>query len=449
MEWDTFGMQAPDVQYARSGDVNIAYHVVGAGELDLVFAAGYVSHLTHVLEHPVVASFFERLASLGRLIRFDRRGIGLSDRPRDVATLETRMDDIRAVMDATGSRRAALIAPGDAGAMATLFAATYPERVAAVVLWSPYARGTAAADYPIGETDAEWQRQLDEIEQGWGTRPYLEKQFAESGAELSDDEATFEWFSETLRCAASPGAALTVYRMAMEVDVRDVLPAIRVPVLILHRATTRMDAAFMTERIPGARRVEIPGRASIFGDGADQTLSEIEGFLATATGKAEPETVLSTVLFTDIVGSTERAAALGDRRWRETLELHDAMIRRCLDQFRGRELDTAGDGFFASFDGPVRAIRCALAINDMVRELDLEVRAGLHTGVCEIRGDKIAGIAVNVGARVAASATQGEVLVSSTVRDLVAGSGIEFEDRGEHELKGLPGEWRLYAVSEG
>ena len=400
-------MEIPDVQYARSGDVSIAYHVVGDGGLDLVFAAGYVSHLTHVLEHPTVAGFFERLASLGRLIRFDRRGIGLSDRPRDVATLETRMDDIRAVMDATGSRRAALIATGEAGAMATLFAATYPERVAAVVLWSPFARGTAAADYPIGESEAEWQRQLDEIEQGWGTRAFLEKQFAETRAELADDEGTFEWFCETLRCAASPGAALTVYRMAMEVDVRDVLPAIRVPVLILHRATMRMDAEFMTERIPGARRVEIPGRASMFVDGAEQTLSEIELFLATATGKAEPETVLSTVLFTDIVGSTERAAELGDRRWRETLESHDAMIRRCLDLYRGRELDTAGDGFFASFDGPVRAIRCALAISDMVSELDLEVRAGLHTGVCEIRGDKIAGLAVNVGARVAAMATQG------------------------------------------
>jgi len=439
-------MQAPDVQYARSGDVSIAYHVVGTGGLDLVFAPGYVSHLTHALENPTVAGFFERLASLGRLIRFDRRGIGLSDRPRDVATLETRMDDIRAVMDATGSRRAALIATGDAGAMATLFAATYPERVAAVVLWSPYARGTAAADYPIGETEAEWQRQLEEIEQGWGTRPFLEKQFAQTG-DLPDNEGLFEWFCETLRCAASPGAALTVYRMAMEVDVRDVLPAIRVPVLILHRATTRMDAEFMTERIPGARRVEIPGRASIFGDGADQTLSEIELFLTTATGKAEPETVLSTVLFTDIVGSTERAAELGDRRWRETLDSHDAMIRRCLDLYRGRELDTAGDGFFACFDGPVRAIRCALAINEIVRELGLEVRAGLHTGVCEIRGDKIAGLTVNVGARVAAIATRGEVIVSSTVKDLVAGSEIEFEDRGTHELKGVPGEWRVYAVN--
>ena len=281
-------MRAPDVQYARSGDVSIAYEVVGAGGLDLVFAPGYVSHLTHTLENPTVAGFFERLASLGRLIRFDRRGIGLSDRPRDVATLETRMDDIRAVMDATGSRRAALIATGDAGAMATLFAATYPERVAAVVLWSPYARGTAAADYPIGETEAEWQRQLDEIEQGWGTRAVPREAVRRDRAELSDDEALFEWYCETLRCAASPGAALTVYRMAMEVDVRDVLPAIRVPVLILHRATTRTDAEFMTERIPGARRVEIPGRASIFGDGVEQTLSEIERFSPRRPARPSP-----------------------------------------------------------------------------------------------------------------------------------------------------------------
>jgi class 3 adenylate cyclase len=439
-------VETPDVRYARSGDVNIAYHVVGSGDgFDMVFAAGYVSHLTHALEHPIVASFFERLASSGRLIRFDRRGVGLSDRPRDVPTLETRMDDIRAVMDATGSRRAALIATGEAGAMATLFAATYPERVAAVVLWSPFARGSASEDYPIGESEAEWQRQLAEVAQGWGTREFVEKQFAETWAEAGDDAATFEWYCETVRCGASPGAALTAYRMAMDVDVRDVLPAIRVPVLILHRPTMRPDAAYMAERIPTALRVEIPGRASMFIGGVEQTLEEIEKFLAAATGEEEPETVLSTVLFTDIVGSTEHAAALGDRRWREKLDSHDAMIRRCLDQFRGRELDTAGDGFFASFDGPVRAIRCALAINGVVRELGLEARAGLHTGECEIRGEKIAGIAVNVGARVAGAAGPSEVLVSSTVRDLVAGSGIEFADHGEHELKGV-GTWRLYSV---
>jgi class 3 adenylate cyclase/pimeloyl-ACP methyl ester carboxylesterase len=437
---------APDIRYARSGDVSIAYHVTGGVKLDLVFAAGYVSHLTHVLEQPRVAGFFERLGSLGRLIRFDRRGIGLSDRPRDVPTLETRMDDIRAVMDAVGSTRAALIATGEAGGMATLFAATYPERVAAVALWAPFARGVRSDDYPIGESEGEWQRQLDEMAQGWGTREFCEKGFAETWADLGDDEASLAWYCETLRCGASPGAALTAYRMAMDVDVRGVLPAIRVPVLILHRPAMRADADFMAERIPGARRVEVPGSGSIFIDGAEQTLSEIDAFLATVTGEAEPDTVLSTVLFTDIVSSTERAAALGDKRWRETLESHDAVVRRCLDRFRGRELDTAGDGFFASFDGPARAIRSALAIARAVRELGIEVRCGLHTGECEIRGDKIAGIAVNVGARIASRAGPGEVLVSSTVKDLVAGSGIEFEDRGTHELKGVPGEWRLYAV---
>jgi class 3 adenylate cyclase len=437
-----------DVRYARSGDVAIAYHVLGDGSLDLVFAAGYVSHLTHALEHPVISTFFERLASLGRLIRFDRRGIGLSDRPRDVPTLETRMDDIRAVMDAVGSRRAVLIATGEAGAMATLFAATYPERVAALVLWAPFARGVVSDDYPIGESEAEWQRQFDEMEQGWGTRQFFEKQFAETWAtEFGDYETTFEWYCEVLRCGASPGAALTAHRMAMDVDVRGVLAAIRVPVLILHRPTMRPDAEYMAERIPFARRVEVPGRASLFVGSAERTLSEIAQFLATAIGDAEPETVLSTVLFTDIVGSTEHAAALGDRRWRETLESHDATVRRLLDGFRGRELDTAGDGFFASFDGPARAVRCAVAVGRSVVDLGIEVRCGVHTGECEIRGDKIAGLAVHVGARIASEAKAGEVLVSSTVKDLVAGSGIEFEDRGVHDLKGVPGEWRLFAVS--
>lgn len=434
-----------DVRYARSGDVAIAYHVLGEGELDLVFAPGYVSHLTHALEHPVVLTFFEGLASMGRLIRFDRRGIGLSDRPRDVPTLETRMDDIRAVMDAVGSRRAVLIATGEAGAMATLFAATYPERAAALVLWGPFARGVASDDYPIGEPESDWQRQLDEMEQGWGTQEFFQKQFASTWSHFADDEATFEWYCETLRCGASPGAALTAHRMAMDVDVRGVLAAIRVPTLILHRPTLRADAEYMADRIAGAKRVEVPGRASMFVGSVERTLEEIEQFLGTAIGDAEPDTVLSTVLFTDIVRSTERAAAIGDRRWRETLESHDAVVRRLLDGFRGRELDTAGDGFFASFDGPVRAIRCAVAISRSVLDLGIELRCGIHTGECEIRGDKIAGLAVHVGARVASQANAGEVLVSSTVRDLVAGSGIEFEDRGEHELKGV-GAWRLYSV---
>jgi class 3 adenylate cyclase len=434
-----------DVRYARSGDVAIAYHVMGDGPVDLVFAPGYVSHLTHILELPTAAASFERLSSLGRLIRFDRRGIGLSDRPRDVPTLETRMDDIRAVMDAVGSRRAALIATGEAGAMATLFAATYPERVSALVLWAPFARGAASDDYSIGEPEAEWQRQLDEIEQGWGTREFFEKQFAEIADELGADETAFEWYCETLRCGASPGAALTAHRMAVDVDIRGVLAAIRVPTLLLHRPTMRAEAEYMADRIPGARRVEIPGRASIFAANVEQTFSEIEQFIGTAVGDADPDTVLSTVLFTDIVGSTERAAALGDRRWRETLESHDAVIRRLLDSFRGREIDTAGDGFFASFDGPARAIRCASAISQSVLDLGIEVRSGVHTGECEIRGDKLAGLAVHIGARIASEASAGQVLVSSTVKDLVAGSGIDFEDRGEHDLKGV-GTWRLYSV---
>jgi class 3 adenylate cyclase/pimeloyl-ACP methyl ester carboxylesterase len=441
-------VDVPDVRYARSGDVAIAYQVTGGGEFDLVFSAGYVTHLTHVVELPRVAAFFDRLASLGRLIRFDRRGIGLSDRARDVPTLETRMDDIRAVMDAAGVRRAALMATGEASGMATLFAATYPERTAALVLWNPFACSLQAPDYPIGEPEAKWLRDLAELEAGWGTTEYFERQFPKVWPQpWSDDAATFRWYCETLRCAASPGAALTVYRMAMDVDIREILPAIRVPVLMLHRAAGRDDAKYMSDRIPGARSVEIPGLGQPWASGADQTLDEIEAFLAVAYGKAEPDTMLSTVLFTDIVGSTERAVSLGDRRWRETLEAHDAVVRRCLDRFRGREIDTAGDGFFASFDGPVRAIRCAVEISRSMRDLCVDVRSGLHTGECELRGDKLAGIAVNVGARVAAKATAGEVLVSSTVKDLVIGSNIEFVDRGAHVLKGVPGQWQLFAAA--
>ena len=443
-------MDVPDVSYARSGDVAIAYHVSGGGEFDLVFAGGYVTHLTHLVQHPPIAAFFDRLSSLGRLIRFDRRGVGLSDRPRVVPTLEARMDDIRAVMEAAGSRRAALIATGEAGAMATLFAATYPERTGGLVLWNPFARAIEAPDYPIGESEAEWLRQLAEIDANWGKTDFFEKQFSENWPDFQGDEGALRWYCETLRCGASPGAALTVHRMAMDVDVRDVLAAIRVPVLILYRAGVEGsadDAGYMAERIPGAKCVAIPGRGQPWHAGAERVLAEIEAFLPVGYGTAEPDTVLSTVLFTDIVGSTQHVAAVGDRRWRETILRHDAIVRRCLDGFRGRELDTAGDGFFSSFDGPARAIRCAVAISDAVGELDIQVRSGLHTGECEIRGDKIAGLAVNVGARIAAKAAPGEVLVSSTVKDLVAGSDIAFEDRGVHELKGVPGEWRLYAVS--
>jgi class 3 adenylate cyclase len=452
-------MEQPlDIRYARSGDVHLAYHVVGEGPIDLVLVTGYTSNVASFWQEPVWRAFFERLASFSRLIRFDRRGSGLSDRPRDVATLETRMDDLRAVMAAAGSSRAAIVATYEAAAMAMLFAATYPERVAALVLYQPYAKLEWAPDYPLGEEREELLRELDEMEEGWGTIEYAEKIGRMLWPERAEDPEFRRWQLDNMRYSASPASALTIWRMAIDIDVRDVLPAIRVPTLVFHRsdepATRRRKihteaSRYVAERIPGAKRVEMPGGAEplVSGD-VEMTAAEIERFVTAAWEQAEPDTVLTTVLFTDIVGSTEKAAELGDTRWVELVGRHHALVRRQLDQFRGRELDTAGDGFFATFDGPARAIRCARAIAESVRQLGLEIRAGLHTAECEVIGDKVGGIAVNVGARIAANARSGEVLVSSTVKDLVAGSGIAFDDRGACELKGIPGEWRLYAVAK-
>jgi class 3 adenylate cyclase/pimeloyl-ACP methyl ester carboxylesterase len=434
-----------DVCYTRSGDVAIAYQMVGSGPRDVLFVTGFVSNLAYAWEHPIVCNFYERITAFARMVRFDRRGTGLSDRPRGVPTLETRMDDVRAVMNATGIERAALLATFEAAPMALLYAATYPERVAALVLFNPYAKAVWSEDYPWGKTEAEWRRDLTELESGWGSREYFDTVLARSYPSAAHDESFRNWFVNMMRYGASPGAALTVHRMAMDVDVRDVLHAVRVPTLLLHGPKNRGHAEYMAGRIPQAKRVEIPdGDQSVWLVASVPT--ETEQFIAGAWGEPEPETMLSTVLFTDIVGSTAKATELGDHRWAELLSSHHAVIRRQLDRFRGRELDTAGDGFFASFDGPARAVRCAHAINDSVRELGLEVRAGLHTGECEIMGEKIGGVAVHVGARVAAQARPGEILVSSTVRDLVAGSGIAFDDRGTAEFKGLPGAWQLYAV---
>jgi class 3 adenylate cyclase len=440
-------MNIPEIRYARSGDVAIAYHVSGQGPIDLVLVTGFVSNVLYGLEQPLVVQFNERIGRFARLIRFDRRGTGLSDRPREVPTLETRMDDVRAVMAAIGSERAALLGTFEAAPMTALFAATYPERVGALIMFNPYAKAVWAPDYPWGMPEDEWRRGLAEVEQGWGTEEYFDKVLRRSFASVADDPDFRRWFVNIMRFGASPGAALTIHRMAMDVDVRDVLTAIRVPSLILHTPGNRDQSRFMVERMPNARRVELAGDdASIWLHGREVS-GEIESFLDEVWGEAEPETVLSTVLFTDIVDSTRRASELGDRAWAELVQSHHALVRRLLDRFRGRELDTAGDGFFATFDGPARAIRCASEIVDSVRGLGVEVRAGLHTGECEVIGEKVGGIAVNIGARIASRAEGGEVLVSSTVRDLVAGSGIEFEERGVAELKGVPEEWRLFAVS--
>nr|MBA2462061.1 adenylate/guanylate cyclase domain-containing protein [Actinomycetota bacterium] len=315
----------------------------------------------------------------------------------------------------------------------------------ALALYNPVAKGVWAPEYPFAPTADEWRSELAEIRDHWG-EPEFFAQIARSIApSRADDPAFLAWFAKNMRTGASPGAALAVRRMARDVDVRDVLPSIRVPTLVLHLAGTADESRYVAERIPTARRVEIAGADTAFFL-ASGVVDELERFVKSVWGAAEPQTVLSTVLFTDIVGSTERAVQLGDRRWAELIASHHALVRRQLDRFRGRELDTAGDGFFASFDGPARAIRCACAINEVVRELDLDVRAGLHTGECELIGEKLGGIAVNIGARVAAQAGTGEVLVSSTVKDLVSGSGIQFEDRGEHELKGISEAWRLFRV---
>jgi pimeloyl-ACP methyl ester carboxylesterase len=442
-------VEIPEIHYARSGDVRIAYQVAGEGPLDLVYVMGWVSHLEEFWEEPSCARFFRRLASFSRLILFDKRGTGLSDRvPTDgLPTLEQRMDDVRAVLEAVGSERASIFGVSEGGPMSALFAATYPERTSALVMYGSYAKRKPSPDYPWAPQPDERERWLEKLDREWGGPVDLDVM----APSRVGDEAFARWWAGYLRKGASPSAATALGRMNTEVDIRHVLPTIRVPTLIVHR-TGDMDAAvegarFTAEQIPGARYVELSGDDHLpwVGD-QDALLDEIEEFLTGHRLPVEPDRVLTTVLFTDIVGSTARAAELGDVRWRDLLESHHTLIRRQLVQFRGEEIDTAGDGFLARFDGPARAIRCASSISAAVQALGLEVRAGVHTGECELVDGKVGGIAVHIGARVANEAQPGEVLVSSTVRDLVAGSGLEFRDRGTFELKGVPGEWRLYAV---
>ncbi len=447
-------MNVPDVQYAKSGDVHIAYQVSGEGPFDLVFVPGYVTHLELHWAIPSFAPFLERLSSFCRLIRFDKRGTGMSDRVSGAPTLETRMDDVRAVMDAVGSRRAAFYGLSEGAAMSLLFAATYPERTAALVVRSAFPRRMWAPDYPWGRSDEEYEREVERDLRVFGPREQAREAVRSLGV-FQEDEA--ESFLQMLRFASSPGSLEALHRMNKEIDVRHVLPAVRVPTLILRGSEDTLVppevAQYMASRIPAARVVELPGIGHLsFGEpGSTLVGSEIERFVtdvweAGGWEEAEPDRMLATVLFTDIVGSTAKAVELGDRAWRELLERHHALIRRELVRFRGAELDVAGDGFFARFDGPARAVRCACAITDSVRELGLEIRAGLHTGECEIMDSKVGGIAVHIGARVAKEAEPGEVLVSSTVKDLVAGSGLRFRERGTAALKGVPDEWRLYAV---
>ena len=435
-----------ETRYAKSGDTHIAFQVTGKGDRDLVFVPGFVSHLEGDWDNPARARFFERMGESFRLIRFDKRGTGLSDRVA-VPSLELRMDDVRAVMDAAHSRRAALFGVSEGGPMSLLFSATYPDRTDALVLYGSYARRLNSPDHPHGMDEATWNAFLGRMEREWGGPVALDV-FAPS---MAQNEGFQRSYANYLRLAASPGAALAIMRMNGEIDVRHVLPAIRVPALILHRSGDRLvscgQGRYLAQHIAGARFVELAGEDHLaIGADYDTIAGHIEEFLTGARHEAALDRVLATVLFTDIVGSTEMTAQLGDKLWLDTLKSHHAIVRRELAHFRGREIDTAGDGFFAAFDGPARAIRCACSIAEAVRPLGLAIRAGLHTGECEIIGEKVTGIAVNTGARIAALAGPGEVLASSTVKDLVAGSGLEFEERGTHALKGVPGEWRLFAV---
>ncbi len=440
----------PETRYAKARDgVSIAYQVVGDGPRDLVLVPGWVSHLEAAWDEPSLARFFERLASFSRLILFDKRGTGLSDRvpESELPTLETRMEDVLTVCGAAGSEHAALLGISEGGPMCALFAATHPDRTTAIILFGSYARRLQDADYAWGSSAEEYEAFIDEMARDWGGPVGLTVR-----APSKVDDARFrENWARYLRLGASPSAVVALARMNAEIDIRAVLPAIGVPTLVLHRTRDRAVGVgagrHLGEHIPGASYVELPGEDHLpwVGD-TEAVLGEIEEFLTGIRSAPEGDRILATVLFTDIVGSTERAAALGDESWRDLLDAHHDRVRREIERFRGREIDTTGDGFFATFDGPARAVRCAQAIATSVKDLGLEIRAGLHTGEIQVVGDDALGIAVHVGARISALAGPSEVLVSSTVKDLTAGSGLVFEDRGTHTLKGVPDEWRVYAV---
>jgi len=436
---------APRTQYARSGDLNIAYQVVGDGPFDLLWIPGFVSNVELIWEEPSAASFLGRLASFSRLILFDKRGTGLSDRvdPGELPTLEERLDDLRVVLDAVGSRDVALLSHSEGGNLAILYAAMYPDRTRALVTTGVFAKRVWSRDYPWAPKPENRELEIAEVERNWGVDHY-----APSAA---GDDAFRERLATYFRRSASPGAAAALIRMNTQIDVRTVLPTIRVPTLVLHRTGDRdahvEEGRWIAGQIPGARFVELPGDDHIPWVGrVDELLDEVQEFLTGVRSLPDPDRVLTTLLFTDIVDSTRRATQLGDRRWRELLDEHHAAVRGVLGRFRGREVDTAGDGFFATFDGPARAIRAACAIRELVRPLGLEIRAGVHTGECEVAGNAVRGIAVHAAARVAAQAPAGAVLASSTVHDLVAGSGIQFVPHGRADLKGI-GSWELFEVA--
>ena len=443
-----------ETRYALSGDVHIAYQVSGDGPFDLVFVPGFVTHMEVQWTLPGFGAFLENLGSFARLIRFDKRGTGMSDPVSGAPTLETRMDDVRAVMEAAGSRRAAFYGLSEGAAMSILFAATYPERVGALIVRSCSPRTLWAPDFPWGRSADAYEREMADALRVYSDRAAA-RQVVRGIGMRSEEEA--DAYIDLMRYGASPGMLEALYRMNKEIDIRDVLPTVRVPALVMHGSEDQIVPVevgrYTAERLQTARFVELPdvGHLALGGPSSDRIEDEIKRFLDDVRQDGswedvESERMLATVLFTDIVDATSKAIELGDRRWSELLERHNQVVRRELLRYRGHEVDSAGDGFFATFDGPARAVRCASAIVERVNELGLDLRAGLHAGECEIVDGKAAGIAVHTGARVAAQAGAGEILVSSTVKDLVAGSDIAFAERGTHELKGIPGEWRLFAL---
>ena len=436
-------MQQPVTRYAKCGDVHIAYQTFGEGSVNLVVAPPFVSNIENYWDEPDFARWLHRFGSYARCVMFDKRGTGMSDRVAELPGLDVRMEDLTAVMDAVGLERSAVMGVSEGGPLAALFAATYPERCDALVLYGSFAR--FASWLPTEEALAQF---LDYIEQAWGTGGSLPF-FAPT---RGNDPAFQHWWGRFERLGASPAAATALMRMNSQIDISELVPTIRVPTLVIHRTddvTINVNGGrFLAEHIPGARYLELPGKDHIpfVGDNAGEIADAIQEFLTGSRAPVEIDRVLATVLFTDIVGSTEKAAALGDSRWRKLLDDHHITIRRNLTRFRGREVKTTGDGILATFDGPARGVRCACAIAEEIHSLGIDVRAGLHTGECEIMGEDVGGIAVHIGARVASLAGAGEVLVSRTVKDLVAGSGLRFADRGSQTLKGVPGDWQIYAI---
>ena len=436
-----------DVHYARSGDLRIAYATFGDGPVDFVFVPGWVSHLESWWEADAPARFFRRIASFSRLIMFDKRGTGLSDPFTGVPTLEERSDDVRAVMEAVGSTAAFLCGLSEGGPMSVLFSAAYPDRTRGLILIGSNVRIVKSPDWPYGKTPEEWQEFREGIED-WGQGGLINL-FLPS---FAGDERAKRYFSRWQRMSASPSTALALFDANTQIDIRHILPQVQVPTLVIHRTDEPVvsvgNARYAAEHIPGARLLEQPGEDHLpwLGD-ADGMLDAIEEFVTGSRHHVDEDRILATVLFTDIVDSTRLAAEAGDRRWRELLDAHDEISAREVERFRGRRVKTTGDGMLAVFDGPARGVRCAEAVLDGLAELRVEIRAGLHVGECELRDDDVGGLAVHIGARVAGLAKPSEILVSRTVRDLVAGSGLRFDERGEHELKGVPDRWSLYAVA--